>query len=302
MRNLFAFAVVALVCAACTNTTELSESSEPSVEKQRVTLSFSPYTLTPMGAKANRAPKATRATVPVSDVVNRLDVWLMEGDSTTALTKREAVAESHQTVTDDGFGSLSLTLDKSKTYTLYAIGHKESAPTILSTGVVSFPDTKKLQTLYYSTTFTPAATTTLDCKMLRAVGMFRIVLEDEIPSEVKKIAITADGTPTQWSFPQHAGITPTDTYSVAWTSYAHGDDGTTTFSIYILGSDTEKRYSVTVSAYGDDGSVLKTRTFTDVPIRNNYRTVYTGRFFKDTPFSAAFQVEEDWQEYDAVMY
>lgn len=299
MKSLYVFAAVALICAACTNTTELTETAEPSVETQRVTLSFSPFMKTPMGAKAR---VATRATVPVSDVVNRLDVWLMEGDSTTALTKREAVAESHQTVTDDGFGSLSLTLDKSKTYTLYAIGHKESAPTSLSTGVVSFPDTKKLQTLYYSTTFTPATTTTLDCKMLRAVGMFRFVLEDEIPSEVKKIEIKAEGTPTQWSFPQHAGITPTDTYSVSWTSYAHGDDGTTTFSIYVLGSDTEKRYAVTVSAYGADGSVLKSRTFTDVPIRNNYRTVYTGRFFKDTPFSSTFQVEEDWQDYGQVAY
>ena len=133
MKNLFAFAAVALICAACTNPAALSEDDEVSVETQRVTLSFSPFTMTPMGAKAR---VATRATVPVSDVVNRLDVWLMEGDSTTALTKHESVAESHQTVADDGFGSLSLTLDKSKTYTLYAIGHKESAPTTLSTGVV----------------------------------------------------------------------------------------------------------------------------------------------------------------------
>lgn len=299
MKNLFAFAAVALVCAACTNTTEWTETPEPSVEKQRVTLSFSPYTLIPMGAKARGT---TRATVPVSDVVNRLDVWLMEGDSTTALTKRETVAESHQTVTDDGFGSLSLTLDKSKTYTLYAVGHKESAPTTLSTGVVSFPDTKKLQTLYYSTTFTPATTTTLDCKMIRAVGMFKIIIEDDIPEEVKTVEIKAEGSPSQWSFPQHAGITPTDTYSVSWTSFKREEDGTTMFSIYILGSDTEKHYSVTVSAYGADGSVLKARTFTDVPIRNNYRTVYTGRFFNDTPFSSTFQVEEDWQEYDEVEY
>lgn len=153
MRNLFAFAAVALVCAACTNPAVLSEDDEVSVEKQRVTFKFSPYTVTSMGAKTNHAPNvATRATVPVSDVVNRLDVWLMEGDSVKALTKREMVAESHQTVADDGFGSLSLTLDKSKTYTLYAVGHKESAPTTFSTGVVSFPDTKKSQTLYYSST------------------------------------------------------------------------------------------------------------------------------------------------------
>ena len=302
MRNLFAFAAVALVCAACTNPAALSEDDEVSVEKQRVTFKFSPYTVTSMGAKANHAPKTTRATVPVSSVVNHLDVWLMEGDSTTALAKHESVAESHQTVADDGFGSLSLTLDKSKTYTLYAVGHKESAPTTLSTGVVSFPDTKKSQTLYYSSTFTPAKTTKLNCKMLRAVGMFRIIIEDEIPSEVKKMEITAGETPTQWSFPQHAGITPTDTYSVSWSSFKHEDDGTTMFSIYILGSDTEKHYSVTVSAYGADDSVLKSLTFTDVPIRNNYRTIYTGSFFKDTPFSSTFQVEEDWQDYDEVEY
>ena len=82
MKNLFSFAAVALVCAACTNPTELTETSEPSVEKQRVTLSFSPFTMTPMGAKAR---VATRATVPVSDVVNRLDVWLMEGKLTVLL-------------------------------------------------------------------------------------------------------------------------------------------------------------------------------------------------------------------------
>ena len=82
MKNLSVFAAVALVCAACTNPTELAETSEASVETQRVTLSFSPYTLIPMGAKARGT---TRATVPVSDVVNRLDVWLMEGKLTVLL-------------------------------------------------------------------------------------------------------------------------------------------------------------------------------------------------------------------------
>lgn len=86
------------------------------------------------------------------------------------------------------------------------------------------------------------------------------------------------------------------------TDYTTETDGTTMFSIYILGSDTEKPCTVTVSAYAADGTLLKAHTFTDVPIRNNYRTVYRGRFFKDTAFSSTFQVEVDWLEYDEVAY
>ena len=299
MKSLHVFAAVALVCAACTNTTELAESSEPSIEKQRVTLSFSPFTMTPMGAKARGT---TRATVPVSDVVNRLDVWLMEGDSITALTKHESVAESHQTVADDGFGSLSLTLDKSKTYTLYAIGHKESAPTTLDKGIVTFPDTKKLQTLYFSTTFTPATTTTLSCMMHRAVGMFRVVFTDDIPTEVKKIVVTAKNAPSQWSFPDVAGITPTSEYNVTWTNWKRDTDGTTMFSIYILGSNEEQYYDITVSAYDADDNLLKQHAFPSVPIRNNWRSTYRGRFFLDTSFSTSFMFDDAWNEYDEVEY
>lgn len=42
------------------------------------------------------------------------------------------------------------------------------------------------------------------------------------------------------------------------------------FTVYVLGSDTETQHDFVVSAYGEDGSVLNSRTFTSVPIRNNY--------------------------------
>ena len=302
MKNLCAFAAVALLCAACVKGNTPLDDEEVTTGKQHVTLTFAPYTTETMAAKAMRAKPVTRAAVSVGNVVNRLDLWLMEGDSAKALTQTAAVTENHQTTKDDDFGTLSLMLDKDKTYTLYAIGHKESAPTTMAGGVVTFPDTKKLQTLYYSTTFTPAKTTALSCMMQRAVGMFRIIITDEIPTEVKKIEVTANSTPTQWSFPRRSGITPTDTYNVSWTDYTTETDGTTMFSIYVLGSDTEKPCTVTVSAYAADGTLLKAHTFTDVPIRNNYRTVYRGRFFKDATFSSSFQVEEDWQKYDEVGY
>lgn len=135
MKNLCAFAAVALLCAACVKGNTPLDDEEVTTGKQHVTLTFAPYTTETMAAKAMRAKPVTRAAVSVGNVVNRLDLWLMEGDSAKALTQTAAVTENHQTTKDDDFGTLSLMLDKDKTYTLYAIGHKESAPTTMAGGV-----------------------------------------------------------------------------------------------------------------------------------------------------------------------
>ena len=291
MKKYFALAVAATMFAACSNEyTSCTDVVEN--EKAKVMISFAP----------DDGEVMTRALVPVGNVVNRLDVWLFEGDAMAAVGQTEAVAESHQTKDDDGFGSLSVTLDKDRTYTLYAVGHKESSETSISGGVVSFPDTKMLQTLYYTTTFTPSETTTLACLMKRAVGAFRIVFNDEVPEDVKKLSISTTQTPTQWSFPQLAGVSPSDSYTVEWTKWSKDKDGMLYFTVYVLGSDTEMQHDFVVTAYGEDGSVLKSRTFTSVPIRNNYMITYRGSFFLDTPFSSTFTVDDEWQTYDDVEY
>ena len=291
MKKYFSLAVVATMFAACSNEytscTDVVENS-----KAKVMISFAP----------DDGETMTRAMVPVGDVVNRLDVWLFEGDAMAAVGQTEAVAESHQAKDDDGFGSLSVTLDKNRTYTLYAVGHKESSAASINGGVVSFPDTKMLQTLYYTTTFTPSETTTLACLMKRAVGAFRIVFNDEVPEDVKKLSISTTQTPTQWSFPQLAGVTPSDNYTVEWTKWSKDKDGMLYFTVYILGSDTETHHDFVVTAYGEDSSVLKLRTFTSVPIRNNYMITYRGSFFLDTPFSSTFTVDDEWKTYDDVEY
>lgn len=292
MKKYFSLAVVvATMFTACTNE-HTSYTGVVENEKAKVMISFAP----------DDGETMTRAMVPVGDVVNRIDMWLFEGDAMAAVGQTEAVAESHQTKDDDGFGSLSVTLDKDRTYTLYAVGHKESTSTSISGGVVSFPDTKKLQTLYYTTTFTPSETTTLACLMKRAVGAFRIVFNDEVPEDVKKLSISTTQTPTQWSFPQLAGVTPSGNYTVEWTKWSKDKDGMLYFTVYVLGSDTETHHDFVVTAYGEDSSVLKSRTFTSVPIRNNYMITYRGSFFLDTPFSSTFTVDDEWKTYDDVEY
>lgn len=63
MKNLFAFAVVALLCVACVNGNTPLDDEKVTTGKQRVTLTFAPYTTETMAAMAMRA-KAVGRRVP----------------------------------------------------------------------------------------------------------------------------------------------------------------------------------------------------------------------------------------------
>ena len=165
MKKCVFFAAVACVLAACSS----DNGEEPSVlsNKAEVTLTFSPYEMTAI----------TRSAVSIVDVVTHLDVWIYESGT--------EVTSIHQTTADATFGTVTTTLDKTKTYTLYAVGHKADGAT-LSDGVISFTDDKVTHSMFYSTTFSPATTTNLSCLMTRIVADFRLEITDDFPDAVKK--------------------------------------------------------------------------------------------------------------------
>ena len=165
MRKLLFLATFCAAFCACAN--DASEVMEDE-ETELVTLTFSPYEQSAMA-------RTTRAATSIASVVNHLDVWITDGTTTTDL---------HQTSTDAGFGTVSMTLDKTKTYTLYAMGHKADGAT-LTDGVISFTDDKVTHSMYYTTTFSPATTTSLSCLMQRIVADFRLEITDDIPTECK---------------------------------------------------------------------------------------------------------------------
>ena len=167
----------AIVLAACTNPTEeMTVGAAP--EPAEVTLSFLPYDMKAM----------TRAATSISTVVTRLDVWIYEGGS-------EAVAV-HQSKDDADFGTVSVTLDKTKTYTLYAIGHRATGQATLANGVIAFPDEKVTHAMYYTAEFSPADATSLPCLMERIVGKFTLTTTDAVPDEVAKMTFAISSSPT----------------------------------------------------------------------------------------------------------
>lgn len=272
-KVIYMIVAVALVAmAACTNE-QIGEGSE--VGQTDVEITFSPYEVEPM----------TRASV--ADFATRLDVWIYEG----GVEKHAA----HQQSADDDFASLSLTLDKTKTYTLYAVAHKAAGAATLSNGVVSWPEDKVTHSFFYTETFSPATKTTLNCVMERIVGNFRIEITDAVPSNVTSMTVAIGGSPTRWDVAGY-GVNPVE--RTATFSPAAGT--TPTLSVFIISEAEEAvNYDLTLTALDDVDNVVQERTFEDVPIRNGYRSTYRGAFFTDVTAGMAFTVKE-WSDYETV--
>lgn len=275
MRKLLFLATFCAAFCACAN--DASEVMEDE-ETELVTLTFSPYEQSAMA-------RTTRAATSIASVVNHLDVWITDGTTTTDL---------HQTSTDAGFGTVSMTLDKTKTYTLYAMGHKADGAT-LTDGVISFTDDKVTHSMYYTTTFSPATTTSLSCLMQRIVADFRLEITDDIPTECKSLRFTISDVFDRWN------VTTGGTHSLNRVSTISYGGTSAIFNVYAIVTDAQTTHDILVEALDANGDVLQSRTFAAVPLRNGYKTNYKGTFFIDTPMSMNFIVD-DWNEYDEVTF
>lgn len=271
MKRKFVFfiAAMAAVCVGCSSENDERRVSEPT----DVVLTFSPYDVSPM----------TRTTVSIADVVTHLNVWLVNGDDVIAL---------QQTNSDAGFGTITATLDRTKTYTLYAVGHKADGAT-LSDGVISFTDDKTTHSMFYSTTFSPATTTSLSCLMNRIVADFRLEITDDIPTSAVKFRFTVSGVYDRWS------VTTGATHGIDRVSTINYGGTSAIFNVYTIVTDASTTHDITVTALDENDQEVQTRTFTDVPLRNGYKTNYRGAFFVDSQFTSSFTVN-DWNEYETV--
>ena len=279
--------LAAMVLTACEKSSEENVANGSAVDNQaEVTLTFSPYDMSPMGSGADSRQKAPRrAAVSVADVVTHLDVWITDGTTTTDL---------HQTSADADFGSLSVTLNKTKTYTLYAVGHRAEGAT-LSDGVISFTDDKVTHSMFYTTTFSPATTTSLSCLMNRIVADFRLEITDDFPDAVKKLRFTISDVYDRWNVSTGA------THQLNRVSTINCNGTSAIFNVYAIVTDAQTTHDILVEALDENDDVVQSRTFADVPLRNDYKTNYRGTFFIDTPVTSGFTVD-DWNEYDTVEF
>ena len=268
-KFVFFWAAMAAMCVGCSSESDERQVSEPA----DVVLTFSPYDVSPI----------TRTAVSIADVVTHLNVWLVNGDDVIAL---------QQTNGDADFGTITATLDRTKTYTLYAVGHKADGVT-LSDGVISFTDDKVTHSMFYTTTFSPATTTSLSCLMTRIVADFRLEITDDIPTNAAKFRFTIASVFDRWNVTTGAthGINRVSTINCVGTS--------SIFNVYAITTNEQTIHTVTVEALDENDAVIQSRVFENVPLRNGYKTNYRGTFFIDSQFTSSFTIN-DWNEYETV--
>lgn len=291
MKKLFLMALAVATITACTKNDDPETDMPETVIhvdinddpiQEHVTINFAPvYTMEPM----------TRGDLSASGMT-RLDVWLYEGTT--------EISAVHQTSSDVGFGSVSQNLNKTKTYTLYAIAHKASDVCTLADGIIQWPDDKPKESFFYTTNFSPATASTLNCAMTRITGKFTLQTTDAVPDEVDHVRFIIKDTGTRFNVNRSpANIIDRQ---VDFATISRKTDGTTSFAFQILStSDAPTNFEITATAYAADNSIVETKTFASVPIRNNYRTTYSGAFFTTSAMSLTFTAD-DWNDYDVVNF
>ena len=293
---IFAMTAAVVLLSACSSESEESVFNGSAVEEEtEVTLTFSPYEVSAMARQGGETTlHTTRAATSISGIVTRLDVWISE-DGTV-------VEEVHQTKDDGDFGTVSVSLNRLKTYTLVAVGHRGSGSATLTDNVIAFPDDKTTHSMVYTTTFSPGTATSLNCLMTRIVGQIVFEITDQVPDEAYTMQLALGTLNTRWNVSTSVSSNPVERTST-FTNFSRNGDGTATFIVYAMPTnltDTD-HIGLTVTALNAGGDAIETKTFADVPVKAGYRTTYRGQFFTTTGETAGFTVEE-WSDFDVIEY
>lgn len=249
-----------------------------------VTLSFTPYQM----------DSFTKTDVGIAQTSKLLDVFIYhDGEEVTAIHQNKDVAE-------EGFGTVFASLDKTKTYTIYAVAHKGNGAATLEDGVLSWPDNKITDTFFYTGEFTPSYATSMSCSMTRIVGMFKFKMLDELPDNLEKVRFTIASTSLGYDV-DDGPVNPGEKVTLI-NNPVSGNDGSTTFNVFCIAGEEIETIDIIITAMNEDDQVIEEKSFEDVPIRAGYITTFKGTFFVTTQMTYGFTANNEWSFFDEEEY
>lgn len=244
------------------------------------------------------ADDATRTGL--GDYFSKLNVMLFNEDGEKAFSKVKT-----QVMSDEGFGTMSLTLSPG-IYTVVAVGHSSAkSATIKSPTDVRFTatDGEKLTDTFAVCEKIEVSedATEHSLPMQRATAMFRLVMTDEqIPATATHIKFDYTGGSANFNPTTLEGITRS-TQSEVRTVVSPPEYEIFTFPYY----STDGLLKVTATALAADGSVLAQQVFEGVEVTRNMITTYRGPFFSGgnlTQEGVGFHIDDDWAGETVVEY
>ena len=236
----------------------------------------------PMAVSVQPMTRATLADVHLTDL------WLFD------YMNGSLVNTIHQTSDDVNFGSIALNADYGD-HNLYFVASRGTSPTVNGTTIVwSRPSDTFWSSM--SLTVVPGMSATQSVTLSRVVTRLRISVTDEVPATLSKFSII----PAHWYYGlDYTTGEPTDDHQTARTievpsSYIN-TTGQLAMSIYGLCSATEYTTDITVSALASDESTIASLTLSDVPLRRNRITSYTGQLFGHAN-AVSVSVSDGWDD------
>ena len=215
-------------------------------------------------------------------------------------TTSELVKSKQTTQDDNGYGSFSVTLPYGN-YTIVFLGYDGSKLANLTSPTNIFYSDSYVPNFFYKTislTVSSSESAAQSIALKRAVAAFTVRSNGDIPIELNKIKISASGGGHRFNALTGTATSIEDreyTYNVA--SYA-GKDAIGISFFTFLGAD-EATMDFTVTALDESNAVIRSRDFTNVPMKINQRSIYTGSFFSADASTQGFSLtldDDEWTE------
>lgn len=239
----------------------------------------------------------TRAMVDITTYCTRFNfVLYKDGNKIKSYT---------QTSGDANYGEVALTLDAG-TYKLLVLAHSSQGgnPTLSDpesiqfTNAIGFSDTF----YYYADIVVTKEPKIHEITLTRAVARLSFVINDDLPSNVAYLRFYyTGGSGVLNALTGYAGNVNSRQERLIGAS---GLSSPLTIPLYTFLSNDEGTLQLTVTALeSDKETVVKERTFTDVPVERQKETILEGDFFdhpSENGFS--FKAETDWQISQTITY
>lgn len=233
---------------------------------------------------------ATRAVIDLTTYCTRLN-YVVYKDG-------KKVDSRSQLKEDGGFGEVTMTLSPG-TYKLLVLAHSSRGgnPTLSDpehiqfTNALGYSDTFS----YYDNIEVTSESKTHEVILTRNSSLLNFIVEDEIPENVAKIhffytggsgvlnAITGYGANVNSKQERLYNIT--------------GLTAPLSLPIYTFLQEDEGKLEVMVTAQDANGNTVKTRKFSDIPMKRNSITEYKGTFFDhDSNNNFAIKGDIEWSD------
>lgn len=256
-----------------------SDEEEPSnnkPNKDEITVTFGASELDNAFVNDQLAPQQSRATTPIQNLCNRINLAIYNGDDGTR------IKSINQEKGDASFGQIKTTLAKGHYYIAVLAHNGEGNATMTTPSKITFKDNKVTDTFYYYGDIDVGENITFNLTMKRAVAMVRLVMKDKTPANIHNIKFYYTGGSSTFDATTGYGCVnskQTEIRSVANSAYT----GESTYDIYTFPHADGKKLKIEISALENASSTSYTyeRTIDNVSVKRNYITRYSGCFYED---------------------